>query len=453
MSSLVRARQSAKVIVAAACIAVAATWSPAIAQQPVQMTPYEQGASPGGPPPAPAPASAPASPGAYRLTLEDAKGMAMANNSQLQLGRLNLKAKQIAIRVAQSDFFPKILGLVDYFHFNQPLGHIETPGILLAPVSVNVVNQNASFGTIMVAQPVTQLIGISALVDIARADANIAAAKLDQGTIELMSGLTQAYYGLYAAERIQMALNLQVQAIEPLLKQRPNAELRLGLLEVRDGLAKIDQQVAELTDTIDQLTQLPPGTQLELVEPALPPVPVSSADEAAAFALANNPQIGEAEQNICKARAGIKAAKMDCLPIIDVVGGYANQTAADYIQPNFGYLGVTANYTFLDWGKRCCTLRQRETELMMANKNVQVTAETVQLDARKAFLAFREAESQLEIANEVVAAHQEAEKEAKDLAAALAAKSATAKSQLDLMKADLTYRLAQIKLFAAINHQ
>jgi hypothetical protein len=59
----------------------------------------------------------------------------------------------------------------------------------------------------------------------------------------------------------------------------------------------------------------------------------------------------------------------------------------------------------------------------------------------------------LQIANEVVVARQEVEKEAKDMAAALTAKSATAKSQLDLMKADLTCRLAQIKLLAAVGQR
>jgi outer membrane protein TolC len=407
-------------------------------------------------PPSPslaAPTAPVASSEVYRLTLEDAKQLAMANNSQLQLGRLNVKAKQIAIRVAQSDFLPKILGSVDYLHFDQPLGQISTPGVLFAPITANVFNKNSSFGTIMGAQPITQLIGVSALVDIARADANVAAAKLDQGTIELMSGITQAYYGLVAAQRIEMALTLQVQAIEPLLKQKPNATLRLGLLEIRNGLAQTVKQVGELTDTLDQLTGLAPGTQLELAEPALPGVPVASAEEAAAFAMVNNPQISEAQQNICKAHAGIKAARMDYLPIVDVVGGYANQNAADYIQPNFSYVGVTANYTFLDWGKRCCTLRQRETELMMANKNVQVTAETVQLDARKAFLAFKEAESQVQIAKEVVAANLDGVKEAKGLPAVLTAKSDFAKAQLDQMKAELAFRLAQIKLLAAIGQR
>jgi len=39
-------------------------------------------------------------------------------------------------------------------------------------------------------------------------------------------------------------------------------------------------------------------------------------------------------------------------PSIAAVGGYANQTAADYIQPNIGYVGNDgATYTFVDWGQ------------------------------------------------------------------------------------------------------
>jgi X-X-X-Leu-X-X-Gly heptad repeat protein len=406
----------------------------------------------------PAPGSSPptASSGAYRLTLEDARHLALANNTQLQLGRLNVEEKQIAIRAAQTDYLPKILGSAAYLHFNDNLGTVlTTPGLVLPvkSVAVSVINQDSSYGAILVAQPITQLIGVSALVDLARADANSAAAQLDKGTGELVSGVTQAYYGLMAARRIQMALTLQIQMVEPLLKQKPSAEIRLGLLEARKGLADVSTQIGQLTDTLDQLLGLPPSTELEVAEPILPQISVASADEAAAYAMANNPQVCDAEQNILKARAGIKAAKMDCLPTVAVVGGYVNQDFADYIQPNIGFVGVTASYTLLDWGKRSYVMHQREKQMMMAAKNVQATSETVQLEARKAFLTFKQAESDLQIANEMVAAHLDGEKEAKDLAAVMTAKSATAKSQLEQMKAELTYRLAQIKLLAAIGQQ
>ncbi len=445
------AAKGAHAVFAVACIVASVLGNCAMAQQVLPPAPDSPAAR--SQPPV---ASFAASSGAYRLTLEDARQLAMANNTQLQLGRLNVEEKQIAIRAAQTDYLPKILGSAAYLHFNDNLGTVlSTPGLVLPvkTVAVSVLNQDSSYGAILVAQPITQLIGVSALVDLARADANSASAQLNKGTGELVSGVTQAYYGLMAARRIQTALTLQIKMVEPLLKQKPSAEIRLGLLEARKGLAEVSTQVAELTDTLDQLLGLPPSTELDVTEPALPQISVASADEAAAYAMANNPQICDAEQNILKARAGIKAATMDCLPTVAVVGGYINQDMADYIQPNIGFVGVTASYTLLDWGKRSCVMHQREKQMMMAAKNVQATAETVQLEARKAFLAFKQAEGELQIANEMVAAHQEGEKEAKDFAAVLTAKSATAKSQLEQMKAELTYRLAQIKLLAAIGQQ
>ncbi len=69
------------------------------------------------------------------------------------------------------------------------------------------------------------------------------------------------------------------------------------------------------------------------------------------------------------------------------------------------------------------------------------------------FVERAQAQSELQIANEVVAASVDGVKEAKDLAAAMTAKSAVAKAELDLMKSELAFRLAQIKLLAAIGQK
>jgi outer membrane protein TolC len=422
----------------------------------------------------PAPVSLPspdASPAVYRLTLDEANERALAHNKALELARLNVQEKQIGISAAKRDYFPKLLATGAYLHFNESLGtvlatrtrtlggaSIGPGGILQIPtitipgqtISANVVNQDATIGALLVAQPITKLIGVSALVDLAKADEGIAAAQLDKGTRDLLSGIAQAYYGLRAAQRVHAALALQLGMVEQLNQAKPTVELRLSLLEMRKGLAEADQHVAELTDVLNQLLDLPPCTRLELVEPALPPVPVACEEQAAQLALANNPQVREAEQNIMKARAALKAAKMDCLPDVNLIGGGAAQSFADYIQPEFAFVGVTASYTFVDWGKRREVKRQREAQIALAHKNVEVVSETVQLDARKAFLAFKHAEQELQIANETVAARQDAEKEAKQPAEVLTAKADTARAQLDQMQAELNYRLVHAKLLAAI---
>jgi outer membrane protein TolC len=413
----------------------------------------------------------PSTPIGYRLTLDEAKQQALAQNRQLQLGRLNVDEKQTAISAAVTDYLPKVLGSATFLHFNDNLGSVVASngrqlggatigpgGIIQIPtvtipgrsVAANVVNQNAAFGALMVAQPITKLIGVSALVELARADEGIASAQLDKGTRDLLSGVTQAYYGLLAARRIDAALTLQVQAVEPLVKAKPTAELRLGLLEVRKARAETKKQIPELTELLNQLLGFPPGTGLELVEPGLPPVMVISADQAAEWALMNNPQVREAQQSITKACAGLKAAKMEYLPDVNVVAAYVGQNSADYIQRDFGFVGVTASYTFVDWGKRNRVTCQRETQIVMAHRNVDVIIESVQLETRKAFLAYEQAEEELQIANETVAARQDAEGDAKTVAEVMAAKAATAKAGLEQMQAELYFRLAHAKLLAII---
>ncbi len=416
--------------------------------------------------PAPAPAAT-----SLHLTLEQARETALANNRQLQLGQLNLAEKQLAAAAATKDYFPKLLGSAAYLRFNDDLGSVVATrertlggatigpgGVIQVPtvtvpgrsISTAVLNQDTAFGSLMVVQPITKLIGVSALVDIARADVGIAAAQLDQGQRQLLSGINQAYYGLLAARQIVGALQLQAQALDPLVKMNPAPALRLAQLELRQGLVEAQKQADELADLMNQLLGLPPGTVLELAEPELPEVPVTTADEAAALAVGNSPQIREAAQNILKAEAGLKAAKMAYLPDVNVFGAYIGQSAADYIQEDFTTLGVTASYTFFEWGKKNLVHRQRQTQMVMAHRNVEVMRETVDLDARKAFLAYRQAEETLQIASDTVTARQAAEKGLMDPMALMTAKGATAKAQLDQLQAAVNYRVAHAKLLEAI---
>jgi outer membrane protein TolC len=107
------------------------------------------------------PAPAPSLPlqGTYRLTLDDAKERALANNKELTLARFNIMEKSFATSAAKRDYLPKLLGNVNYFHFNQSLGEVATfrtgsLGILPTTsrtIAVNVVNQNANLAAITLA--------------------------------------------------------------------------------------------------------------------------------------------------------------------------------------------------------------------------------------------------------------------------------------------------------------
>jgi outer membrane protein TolC len=173
------------------------------------------------------------------------------------------------------------------------------------------------------------------------------------------------------------------------LKEVP--EVRIALVEVRQGMLQVQGQVVELTRQLNDLLDLPPCTVLELVDPVPGELPVRCAEDAAGAALANSPEVREAEQTIAKAQAGLKVARMDYLPDVAMISGYANQTAASYIQPNIGYLGIFGSYTFWEWGKRRNVAQQRKTQIALAQQNLQVTIDKVQGEARKAYGTFAQA--------------------------------------------------------------
>jgi outer membrane protein TolC len=391
------------------------------------------------------------------VTLEEAKQLALQHNKSLNLARLNVEEKQHATAAATKDYFPKLLANWSYIHFSEDLGQvvsIRTGGLGILPAGtilkqVPILNENSAMSTVMAAQPITKLIAVNAAVQVARADANAAQAQLDKGTQDLLSGVAQAYYGLIGGVRIYSALQLQVSVLEQMASAKPDPQLRIGLLEARQGLLQVRGQVEELAGQLNALLDLPSCTVLELVDPIPGALPVKCPDEAAQLALTNNPEVREAEQTLTKAHAALKVARLAYIPDVNILGGYTNQTATPVLQNNFGFVGVMANVTFWEWGKKRNLTRQRETDIAMAQQSLQVTMDKVQGEARKAYIGFDQANEAYRLAGEMVKARKEAESGAEGQAA-LQAKAETSKAELEQMKAEIAFRVAHARLAAAI---
>jgi outer membrane protein TolC len=393
----------------------------------------------------------------YRLTLEDAKQRALATSKGLGLAGLAVGEKREATAAARADFFPKLLGNDTYFHFNSNLGNVLTVrtgrlGILpvsARPVSVTAVNQDSNLLALTIAQPITKLIAVNAAVKLAKADEDIARAQLAKGTRDLLSGVAQAYYGLHGAQRIEDALRLQVGHAEQLYRASPSPEVRVAAIEARQALNQVHGQAADLVEQLNNLIGLPAGTVLVIEEPMPPPPPVHSADEAAGRALACNPQVQEAMATTRKATAALQVARSEYLPDINIFGAYFNQTSVPILQPQFGAFGISASYTFFDWGKRHVK-NQREFQTAQAQKNVQATIQKVVLEARQAYAAFEQPNEALGLASEMVRARRDTEGSPGSPPDVQAAKAATAKSELELLQAEASYRVAHAKLLGVI---
>jgi outer membrane protein TolC len=316
-------------------------------------------------------------------------------------------------------------------------------------VNVPVLNQNTTFANVNVLQPLTDLLKVRQGVKIAQADVGIAQAELEKGIRDLVSGVEQLYWGLLATQKIRAGALEGLKGAEAMAKTG-TLEARTALVEAQQGLQQVEKQLADLQEQMNGLLDLPLCTPLELVEPTLPALPVRCADDVIGLALANSPEIRSAQQTIAKAQAAVAAGKLDYMPSIGLVGGYLNQTMADYIQPNIGYVGAMGTITFVDWGKRRNTIHQRETLVSMATLKLHQTEDEVRQKAVKAFRELQQSQAALGTARDLAGLRAEAEKQAKTPADLMAAARARALADVDHVKAELAYREAYVQVMSLI---
>ncbi len=382
----------------------------------------------------------------------------MATSKLLHLASMNAESKAYAIKVARSDYFPKVIGGVLYVHFNDQLGQVfTTKGRTLGPIfsfpptsiEAAVYQQNSTLTTVNVVQPLTDLLKVRQGVKIAQADEQIAKAEIERGTRELVSGVEQLYWGLLAARRIQKGAVEGVLGAE-LLAQTGTLEARTALVEARQALQQVDKQIADLQEQLNGLLDFPLCTILEPSEPPLPMPPFRCVDEVISLALAASPEIRKAQQTIAKAQAAVAAGKLDYVPSVAGFGGYLYQSVQSYVQPNISYVGVVGTYTFVDWGKRRNTIRERKTLASMASVQLQQTEDEVRQKAQKAFREVAESQQARSTAQEMLDLRAQAEKQAGTPAAMMAAAKARMLAEVDFIKADLAYRQAYVQLMSLV---
>jgi outer membrane protein TolC len=108
------------------------------------------------------------------------------------------------------------------------------------------------------------------------------------------------------------------------------------------------------------------------------------------------------------------------------------------------------SYTFVDWGKRRNTIRERETLTAMAILMLQQTEDEVRQKTVKAFREYQETAAAIETAGELVAVRTEATKKAPSPDAMLKAAKDQALAEVDYVKAELAHQQAYVQVMTLI---
>lgn len=296
----------------------------------------------------------------------------------------------------------------------------------------------------MAMQPLTPLFKLHQVLKIARADERIARAKAGLPAAEVASNVEQSYFGLLIAQRRMKAVAANVRKVENkwLLVSTtavPAAEHETEWAEANKALVSASSKVREATVALNALLGWPLQTEPELVIPDALYENVS-AEEAVGQAIQNNPEVIEAEQTVVKARAASKLSKLDYVPDVAVVGGYAYQSIMPALPSDFSYVGLMGNYTLFDFGKREHAVKERNAQVAMAETGLVLTKAKVAASVTKAYfdleLSRRLSEFAQRTNSDVINASYESEE----------AQAARARSEAEMLQADLDHRLAFTRL-------
>ncbi len=391
--------------------------------------------------------------GPRRITLDQAQQEgAAAANPLFRLGALGVEvAKQHRLGV-QSDFFPKVSSTFMNVHFNKFLGEfITVPRPLLGTVNtiaLPIFSKDQTLVTANALQPITPLFKLRQVLAIARADENIAKAKAGVPLGETATNVEHVYFALLVAQRQSEGAEAGVKKVENKWRL---ASVSAGSLAVADyeaeyldaskALVIAGSKVKEVTAALNALLGWPLETELQLVIPT-PFYENISATEATEQAMQNNPEVIEAQQTLAKARAAAMLSKLEYVPDVAVMGGYAYQRIMPALPGDFSYVGVMGNYTLFDFGKRERTVKERNAQVAMAETGLALVKAKVAAGVTKAYFDLDRARQISELTRRMNTASQTREA-SYDPAEA---KAARAKSELEMLQAEMEHRLAYSRL-------
>jgi outer membrane protein TolC len=410
-----------------------------------------------------------------KLSLKEAVELAISQNHSLRIARLKIVENEQKKAGEHASYFPAIK---DHANANDTTGvdHLVIPtgalgrvqGQLVPGSDVNIPQglHHLLINEATITQPLTQLIRIHEANRIAAAEVAISRADLKKAENQVAVDVHRLYFAVLTAELQKRAAEEQIAYAKQELKENTEGVHNGNLLRVsqiqgdvdvlqgQQAVLTADLQETDLNTELDDLLGLPLDTKLDLqpieaIGPDRRPL-----EEYVQTAWVNNPEIASAEESIKKARSAVTSAKSAFIPDITAFAIDTWQNGVPFLVTNFGIVGVQLDYDVFDFGKRRAAVREHEAQLAQAEENLQRLKDSISAQVERTYNALERTKNLVAVADQVVALRRENERLSHNqvtqgvvtVANTLEAASATYKSQVDLLQANLNYMLAWAEL-------
>jgi outer membrane protein TolC len=406
------------------------------------------------------------------ITLDEAVQLALKHNHYVRLAGYRVEESEHAKDAARSSYFPKLRNdstagrVTDTQFIAIRQGELGTAAGTPIPEQTAVLNQGGlSFVTsgTQLSQPLLELWKVRSANDVAAADTKAIRNKAEETKNQIALQVHHLYYKVLILQTRRAAAQAKIQANEELRKERveqvklgaileqESIEARAGALESRQELLTTELQLSDGMTQLNDAIGLPLTTNLVLDGSVEKVHDSCEREECLRIAMESHPEIREARAEVEKASAGVRLAKREYMPSVDVFARYSYQNNVPFLARNFGTFGVHFGYDLFDGGKRNAEIGERKSQLAQAQENLARTKDEIELRIQTVYNKRERTREMLKVSEELLSLRTEVHRVAVQqlqegtavpsqvngaVAQELYAKTALLQSKLDYLEAE-----------------
>ncbi len=355
-----------------------------------------------------------ADPAPVNLDLGKTVRMALDNNSSIKISAAELDAA----KAEKDQALGARWGSIDFSHYS---GRTERYQIAGSNASYGTKNPgNSHTNTVSITVPIFTGGRLEGAIKQARENLKYYQYGMDSSYQTTRYNAEKGYYDVLQAAN---TVNLDKETVDRLAEHLKNtqAQFAVGVVAKADVL----RSEVELVDAQQTLTQaenayninvatlnniigLPTATPLNLSQ-GLEYKPNSYAlDNCVTYAMANRPEIHQAEASVNMAKAAQQQANAGNLPQVNL--GASNEWSDTHFagrkRDNWA-LGVTLTQNIWDYGVTAAKVREAKANVVKAQESYRQIADEVRLAVRSSYLSMREAEKRIKTTEVAVAQAEE----------------------------------------------
>jgi outer membrane protein len=412
------------------------------------------------------------------INLHQAIDLAVENNHLLKIRDYQIDEKQAKLTESRIKALPSIISNSTW-QYNQNLGNLTIEqgefGVLplsqqlIIPLPASQLNfplskHNTFNAGVTFYQPITQLAKIKFGVDVSKTEFLISQKEKEKSLFLISQAVEKLYYGLLitgkqideAEAKFQLS-EIKLQDAESALKSGKTIETTIaGLMAAKadeeQNIIKLRFQEEDFMADFCVLTGLSSG-QFR-IEPVDLTISIDSVSIFRDDQITKNSDLSLALLTQTKAKQAVKAAQWTYLPDLGLIAGYTYQKGNKIFPEQNPFVGATLKWNLQDILLNRQLVNQRRSQLLQSQEQSALAEKQVTTDMEKTQRKLNHARALIEVTRKVVTYRSEElkiqqNKQANGLntsAEVLNTKALLAKSEADLLAAQLNYRMVIAEL-------